>query len=132
MMKGTFRILAATAVLAFGVNTAEAATNPANTHEIRVINDHTASVEVYLEDASGRLHNLGRVDNAEFRVLSVDAEIAALGEFRLKIYPQAAPGALTGATDGIASVDLWLADGDAVNVHLGGELTQSQIEVTQG
>ncbi len=132
MMKGTFRILAATAVLALGVNTAEAATNPDHTHEIRVINDHMVSVEVYLEDAAGRLHNLGRVDDSEFKVLEIDNEIADLGEFRLKIYPDAGPGSLTDATDGISSVELWLDDGDAVNVHLGGDLIESHIEVTQG
>lgn len=132
MMKGTLRILAATAVLALGVNTAEAAKTPADTHEIRVINNHAVSVQVYLEDADGHLHDLGRVDDSEFRVLEIDAAIATLGDFRLKIYPEAPPGSLTDRTTGIRSVDLRLGDGDAVNVHLGRELTRSQIEVTRG
>ena len=130
-MKGTFRVLAAVGVLAVGVNTAEAATSPTK-HEVRVINDHAAPVEVYLEDAQGRLHALGRVDDAEFKVLEVDDEVTALGEFRLKIFPEARMGTLVDASSGIRSVELKLEDGDAVNVWLGNELTRSQIEVTKG
>lgn len=130
-MKGTFRVLAAVGVLAVGVNTAEAATSPTK-HEVRVINDHAAPVEIYLEDAQGRLHALGRVDDAEFKVLEVDDEVTALGEFRLKIFPEARMGTMVDASSGIRSVELKLEDGDAVNVWLGNELTRSQIEVTKG
>ena len=131
MMKGTLRILAAAAVLAMGADRAEAATGPTDDHEIRVVNHYAVSVQVFLEDAEGRLHDLGRVRDSEFKVLAIDAETASLGEFRLKIFPDTSLGALT-AAPGIRSVTLELGDGDSVNVYLGDELARSQIEVTHG
>ena len=130
--KGMFQVFAAVAVLALLVNTGEAAANPTGSHEIRVINDYATPVEVYLEDAQGKLHELGRVDDADFQVLALDKELAALGEFRLKIFPVARMGTMVDASAGIASVELAVDEGDAVNVWLGEELTRSQIEVTRG
>ena len=127
-MKGTFRVLVAIAALAAGVSTAEATETTPDTHEIRVINDYATPVEVYLEDAKGNLHALGRVADAEFKVLEVADDVVAMGDFHLKIYPEARMGTMVDATSGIRSVELRLDHGDAVNVWLGTELARSQIE----
>lgn len=127
-VKGTLHIAMAALAIAFGADALSA--EDGAPREIRVLNSHGTPVEVYVEDAKGRSHFLGEVDEAELKFIELDEDIPALGAFRIKVFPKAPANSITGLTRGIKSVDLELVDGQAVNVWLGTDLAKSQIEVT--
>jgi hypothetical protein len=97
--------------------------------EIRVINNYTSSVQVYVEDAQGKLHALGRVRHSDLKVLVVPQEIARRGEFRVKVFPSAPLWAATSYGKGIRTGDLSLEEHDTVNFWVEPDLTASIVEV---
>lgn len=105
---------------------------PDGTHEIRVINNHSTPVRVYVQDARGRMHQLGRVARGKLKIMEVSDEITSLGDIRVKVYPAAPLGTLSGAEYGIRSKDLDLAEGESVNLFLEANLSHSLIQVSQG
>ena len=135
-MKGICRVALMMGLGAFSVASAEAAQldGPGDdaTHEVRVVNNYQSPVRVYVQEASGRMHLLGRVARGQFKVLEVPSEMAAKGTVRLKVYPNEPIGSLVGNTNGIKTRELTLRDGDAVTMWLETDLTQSMIEVQQG
>ena len=135
-MKGMCRVALMMGLVAFSAASVEAAQlkGPADdaTHEVRVVNNYQSPVLVYVQDANGRLHLLGRVARGKFKVLEVSSEIADMGDLRLKVYPNEPVGSLIGNTNGIKTRELSLQDGDAVVMWLETDLTQSMIEVQKG
>ena len=102
------------------------------THEIRVVNNYQSPVLVYAQDANGRLHQLGRVTRGEFKVLELPNEIADLGLVQLKVFPTVPTQSLIDSADGIRTNNLWIQDGQSVNMYLESDLKQSMIQVEIG
>ena len=136
MMKGICRVALMMGMVALSAPSAEAAQVKGSWddagHEVRVVNNYQSPVRVYVQDANGRMHLIGRVARGKFKVLEVSAEIAQKGDVRLKVYPNAPIGSLVGNTNGIKTRELSLQDGDAVTMWLETDLTQSMIEVQHG
>lgn len=78
MKKGTLHVALAAAIMGLGATSAKAETPAAgpsnNTVELRVINNNASTVRVYVMDASGRLHRLGRVSSSDFKILQIPGE----------------------------------------------------------
>ena len=136
MMKRTYRVALMLGMAVLGATSVSAAvvTGPddANTHEIRVVNNYQLPVMVYAQDADGRLHNLGRVARGQFKVLELPNDVAEMGDLRLKVFPNAPSWSLVGNEDGIRTKDMSLEEGQAVNLYLESDLTQSMIQVEKG
>ena len=98
-------------------------------HEVRVVNNSLAAVRVFVEDADGRIHNIGRVRRGQYKVLSVANEIAARGPVQVKFVPSDPEGASLGTDEAIRTNDLTLADGQALNAFLEADLTRSVLEL---
>ena len=135
-MKGMFRVALMTGLVTLGATSADAAEigNPdtEETHEVRVVNNFHSPVRILAEDAEGRRHDLGRVARGSFKVLELSAEIAEMGDVRIRVYPSEPAGSLSGNTDGIKTVPLEIEDGEAVTMWLETDLTQSMIQVEKG
>lgn len=136
MTKGMCRVALTMGMVAFSAASAEAAqlNGPGDDtgHEVRVVNNYHSPVRVYVQDANGRMHLIGRVARGKFKVLEVSAEIAEKGNVRLKVYPNEPVWSLVGNTNGIKTKELSLQPGDAVTMWLETDLTQSMIEVQKG
>jgi hypothetical protein len=135
MKRGILSAAIAAALVAIGSSAAQAAevtTSDDATHEIRVVNNHSQPVRVYVQDARGRMHQLGRVARGKLRILEVSDEIASMGDLRVKVYPAAPIGTLSGAEYGIRSKDLDLSEGGSVNLFLEATLSHSLIQVSEG
>lgn len=136
MTKGMCRVALTMGMVAFSAASAEAAqlNGPGDDagHEVRVVNNYHSPVRVYVQDANGRMHLIGRVARGKFKVLEVSAEIAEKGNVRLKVYPNEPVWSLVGNTNGIKAKELSLQPGDAVTMWLETDLTQSMIEVQKG
>lgn len=135
-MKGMCRVALMMGMVAFSAASVEAAelNGPGDDtgHEVRVVNNYQSPVRVYVQDANGRMHLIGRVARGKFKVLEVSAEIAQKGDVRLKVYPSEPVWSLIGNTNGIKTKELSLQPGDAVTMWLETDLTQSMIEVQRG
>jgi hypothetical protein len=127
MMKGTFHAFAAAALLALGANTAQASEDAS--HELRVINNSTTSVRVYVQDAHGVMHRLSRVAVSQTEIMEVPADIAADGPFRIKVLPDAPAWSPWSSGAGMRTHDLNLPEGAAINLWLEPNLLDSVIEI---
>ena len=134
MKKGTLHIaVAAAALLGLGATSVKAETpvvGPSNnTVELRVVNHHAASVNVFVRDAEGILHRMGKVARSDFGVMQIPGDIAAKGDVQIRVVPEAPVGSLAGGADGIETRDIQLKLGDAVNMFVETELTASPVEI---
>ena len=136
MRKGTLHVAVAAALLGLGATSAKAETPVAgpgnNTVELRVVNNSTTAVRVYVMDANGKLHGLGRVWTDDFRVLEISGDITAKGDVQIRVLPEQPVGSLQGEADGIESGALSLKLGDAVNLYVESRINRSQVEIAKG
>lgn len=135
MRKGTLGVAMAACLMAFNAGTAKAETKPEakSGNEIRVVNRHATTVRVYVQDANGGRHSLGRVAASDFKVMTVPAEISAMGNVQIKVYPVAPFEALTLAgVDGIQSRGIALDGKDALNMFVECDLQRSTVEIAKG
>ena len=136
MRKGTLHLAIAAGLLAVGANSAKAETpilGPANnTLEIRVINNNASPMRVYVQDANGRLHRMGTVASTDFKIVEVPGEITALGAVQLKLVPNEPVWSFAGEPEGVSTRDLKLKIGDAVNLWVETNLTDSKVEIVKG
>jgi len=125
------RIAVATAILALGATAAKAeTTGPANnTLEIRVINNNASVVRVYVQDANGRMRSLGLVGRSDFKIMEVPQQIAEMGAFEIKVFPDEPVWSLAGDPAGVRTRPLDLKLGDAVNFWVETALTDSHLEI---
>jgi hypothetical protein len=104
MMKGICRVALVMGMVAFSAASAEAVQVKGSWddagHEVRVVNNYQSPVRVYVQDVNGRMHLIGRVARGQFKVLEVSAEIADMGDVRLKVYPNEPVWSLVGNTTG--------------------------------
>ena len=136
MKNGTLRIALSVGFLALGASTAVAqvalASSDADAREVRVVNDYHTPVRVYVQDAESRLHHLGRVLPSTAQSLEIDAEIAAKGSFRIKVFPVSQPWTQLGEDSGVRSRDITLEEGEIVTFWVERDLTNSRISVARG
>jgi len=137
MVKRTFRVaFAATVLMAAGTASAEAVgpgtvTGP-DTGEVRVVNNFLSPVRVYAEDAEGRIHPLGRVARGQLKAFVIPAEIAGLGDFRVRVYPNEPIGPWSVEEHGIKTQPLSLAEVGSVTIWVETDLAASIVEVGNG
>ena len=130
---GALSVAMAACMATLAAGTVEAATvAPAADHEIRVVNRHATTVRVYVQDANGGLHMLGRVAASDFKVMKVPAEIAAMGKVEIKVFPVVPFQALTMGVDGVQSRGIALDGKDAVNLYVECDLQRSTLEIANG
>lgn len=134
MKNGTLSVALAACLVAFSAGAARAETTadaPAD-HEIRVVNRNATTVRVYVQDAKGCIRLLGMVAPSDFKVMKVPEAVSDKGQMRIEVYPVAPVGALTHATDGVATQRMELNGKDAVNVYLEFNLLRSVVEIVKG
>jgi hypothetical protein len=135
MKNGTLRIALTAGFLALGATAAGAqmahGSSDADAREVRVINDYHAPVRVYVQDADSRLHHLGRVLPSTAKSLEIDADIAAKGSFRIKVFPVAQPWTRMSEDSGIRTRSITLEDGEMVRFWVEPDLTNSKISIGQ-
>ncbi len=137
MKKGTLHVAVATAALmvlgASSVKAAPPALGPSNnTVDLRIVNNHASMVRVLLVDAEGKTYPLGRVPQADFRVVQISGDITAKGDVEIRIFPDEPVMSLVGDADGIHTNGLALKLGDAVNMFVETNLEDSQVEIQRG
>lgn len=136
MRKGTLVAAVAAALVGFGAASVKAeppVRGPANnTVDLRVVNNHASPVTVYVKDARGRLHNLGRVASSDFKILEIPGAIAAMGDVQIEVYPWEPAWSLLGEAAGVATGKMPIKLGDALNVFVETNLLQTQIEFEKG
>ena len=96
---------------------------------MRVINEYHTPVRVYVQDADSRLHHLGRVLPSTAKSLEIDAEIAAKGSFRIKVFPVSQPWTRMSEDCGIRTRSITLEDGEMVRFWVEPDLTNSKISI---
>jgi hypothetical protein len=123
----------ATAFLALGASSAKAEMSgpESNTLEIRLLNNHSSAVRVYVEDTFGRTRSLGWVNRSDFKVLTLPEGITDLGAVQIKIFPDELVWSPTAAPDGIRTMPLNLKAGDVVNFWVETALTDSYLQIVR-
>jgi hypothetical protein len=137
MMKrmGLLRIALAGCFLALAAPAAQAAQPTAPDGrgvEVRVINNNAAVMRVYVEDAKGSWHHLGRVARSDFKILEVPDEIVAMGGVQIRLIPSEPVWSFQGEPDGVRTRYLYIATGDALNVWVENDLLDTYVEIIRG
>jgi hypothetical protein len=136
MRKGTLVTAVAAALLGLGATSAKAeppVLGPANnTVDLRVVNNHASPITVYVQDAKGRPHYLGRVGTSDFKILEIPGNITAMGDVKIQVFPWEPAWSLLGETAGVATNGLPLKLGDAVNIFVETNLAETQVEFEKG
>lgn len=123
----------ASALSTGGTATGPAVSGPdAVGHELRVVNNHLTEIRVFVTDAAGRTHHLGRVRRGQYKVLNVAADIAAKGPVQVKFFPADPAWSPMAHDGGIETSAIDLGDGQAVHAFLEAELTGSVVEIANG
>jgi len=133
-MRGVFEILAVAALLTAGVQPASATpargVDSPRGHAIRVMNNSATAVHVFVQDARGRVHDLGRVASDARETLMAPTELA--GPFKIEVRPVAPVWAPWTSPEGIGTHALNLPDGATVNFWVETDLRNSRIEIPRG
>jgi hypothetical protein len=136
MRKGTLVVAAAAALLGLSATSAKAeppVLGPANnTVDLRVVNNHASPVTVYVKDAHGRPHYLGRIASSDFKILEIPGRIAAMGDVKVEVFPWEPVWSLMGEAAGVITNPLPLRIGDAVNIFVETNLLKTQVELERG
>ena len=132
MRKGTL-VAAVTVALLSGLGVTSANAEPVlgpanNTVNLRVVNKHASPVTVYVQDARGRPHYLGRVATSDFKILEIPGDIAAMGDVKIQVYLWVPVWSLMGKSAGVVTSKFPLEIGDAVNVFVETDLLATQVE----
>lgn len=101
------------------------------TTQVLVINNSVTDVRVYIEDADGRLHNMGRLTRGSLTSFDVPEELAR-GEFRVKVYTAAPPGSRFAHDEGVKTNPLRTERDRQVRVWLEADLPSSIVEIARG
>ena len=133
-MKGSFQLLALAGIVALSATPALAADIAAPgpedaTNELRVVNDFSGAVEVFVQDADGQTHRLGTVRSTERATLEVPAGVATAGAFQIKVIPTAPTWAPWTSAEGIRTHAFEIPEGVGLNLWLEMDLKDSRVEV---
>jgi hypothetical protein len=97
--------------------------------EIVVVNDYTSTVRVFVQDADGTVHNLGRVVRGEVKQFTAPTEILERGNFRVRIHP-----VMRASWDGHTNIktrSITVTDDEQVIMWLTADLEESTLEVVK-
>lgn len=130
-MKRVALMMALVAVSAVSVQAAEVPAPESMGPDVYVINNHRTDVRVFLEDADGNLHSLGRIGRGELKNIQVPEEIAARS-FRIKVYPTAPVWEPISDEYGVKTNPLDAGTDRMVTVWLEADLSQSLVEINRG
>ena len=134
--KGTLVAAVAAALLGVGATSVKAeppVRGPANnTVDLRVVNNHPSPVTVYVKDANGRSHYMGRIASDDFKILEIPGAIAAKGDVSIEVFPSEPAWSLLGESAGVKTNTIPLRIGDAVNVFVETSLLNTQVEIEKG
>ncbi len=97
---------------------------------VYVMNNYLTDVRIYIEDAEGKLHNMGRLSRGSLTSFAVPEEISR-GEFRVKVYPAALPGSPFAADSGVKTNPLDAGRDYQVRLWLEPDLTASIVEIAR-
>jgi len=87
MMKTLSRLALSLSLIGLAATSVEAAPpDDVGPSVVRVVNNYSAVVQVYAEDAHGHMHRLGRVGRGDLVEFDIPADIAA-DAYRIKVYP---------------------------------------------
>ncbi len=132
MGRGTFWIAAAVATLSAvsaGPATAEPDHEPSGALGVRVINNNTSPVQVWVEDARGRMRRLGRVAPSQVRLLEIPEEVVATGTLQVKVYTAEPAWSNAGDQFGVRTRALDPADLEVIQFWVEPDLARSQVEL---
>jgi len=134
MGKGTFCVAAAAAMLLAPSASRLSAetTEPGEPIEVRVINNHASPVQVYVEDARGRMHRLGSVASAHVKELEIPAGIAELGQLEVKVYTDAPIWSNQAERYGVRTRALDPKELEVIQFWVEPNLEKSQVEFVKG
>lgn len=130
-MKRVALMMALLAVSAVSVQAAEVPAPATVGPDVYVINNHQTDVRLFIEDADGKLHNLGRLGRGELKNVQIPEAIAAR-EFRIKVYPTGPVWSSISDDYGVKTNPLDSARDRTVMVWLEADLTQSLVEIDRG
>lgn len=122
-------LAAALLTVSAGSVQAETTASAPNTAEIRVINNYTSTVRVYVEDAFGRLRSIGTVDRSEAKILSVPESMTRRGAVLIKVFSDEPVWSPMAVPDGIRTMPLNLRAGDTVNFWVETDLPNSHLQL---
>lgn len=101
------------------------------TTQVLVMNNYLETVRVYLEDADGKLHNMGLLARGSIKDFNVPEAVAS-GAFRVKVYPAGMPGTRLSGEAGVKTNPLESPRDQQVRVWLEPDLPRSTVEVARG
>ena len=133
-MKTMFRVALTAVLVAGSVASADAAETQGPdemTTEVHVVNNHLVPVRVYMEDAEGKLHRLGRVARGGVASYEISDEFAS-ADFRIKVFPTSAAWSPVSDDYGVKTNPLNVERDRQVTVWLETELDQSMVEIDRG
>ena len=135
-MKGLYRVALMLGLTAFAATSLEAAEIDHPTDEItdgvRIVNNHVGLVRVYVVDAQGRLHRLGRVARGELKEFQIPEGIAQ-ESFRIKVFPNRQPAGSPQQDDYAVKTNLIDLNTDSqVTVWVEPDLRRSVVELARG
>lgn len=101
------------------------------TTQVHVMNNHVTDVRIYIEDADGKLHNMGRLARGSLASFDVPRELTN-GEFRVKVYPSPPLGSPFADHEGVKTNPLNTERDRQVRVWLEADLPSSIVEIERG
>ena len=133
-MRGVLGSCAVAALLTVGAQAAWAAPavgddGPAG-HAIRVMNNSASAIQVYLKDARGHMHDLGRVATDGRETFTAPTGLA--GPFQIEVRPVAPVAAPWTSPDGVGTHVLNVPDGTRVDLWVEMDLKKSRVEIPRG
>ena len=133
-MRTTFRVAMVLGLMTMSVTAvqAEELERPTDeiTTQILVMNNYLSDVRIYIEDADGTLHSMGRLPRGRLADFTVPEELTDR-PFRVKIYPAPRPGSRIAAEAGVKTNPLHAPRDQQVRVWLEPDLTDSIVEVAR-
>jgi len=133
-MKRMLRVALMVGLVAVPAGSVEAAVDydPGDvfSNEVHVVNNSMGVVRVYAEDAFGRMHALGRVQQGQLATFEIPATVTE-HTFRIKVFP-AGLGELQDDDFGVKTHPLDAESIDMLTVWIAPDLTQSKVEIDRG
>lgn len=131
-MNRTYRVALLLGLASLGATSLEAAvTDGPPVNGIHVMNNYQAMVRVYVEDADGRLHRLGRVHQGELKEFAIPADLADEA-VSVKIFPSQPAWALQQDDYGVKTNPLDLEGLSHVTIWVEPDLSKSVVELARG
>ncbi|MDH5588412.1 MAG: hypothetical protein OEZ65_10650 [Gemmatimonadota bacterium] len=102
------------------------------TTEVRVVNTHARSVQVYARDGQGHRYLLGWVSRGNWGIFELPESLTREGSVQILVFPAPLPPdmSMSGQMDGISSGRMVFDSDEAIDVWVGTDLMESVVQVT--